>query len=275
MEEISKLDFQKQIKQKAKLFNAAKKKKAPVGYLEDDDIIKQLDLKEKSSKTVNGRLTGSKILQHNESLIIKINFVVTAGVLKGNAINQDIWIDMDDDERTAEGFDSLCYVLQRLGFSTSELEFKDVYDIIEDLSSQTLVAKLRVNCYKRKSGKNAGKLAVGISVTSLVESDEKVEEEAKDETEELEEEEDSEEVEEESEDEESEEESEEEPEQLEEDENDPSTWVGSKLFAEINGEDKEMLVVKYDEKTEKLHLKASARSKQVFKVDPSDVWTEE
>ena len=288
--DLSGADFKKMLKSKAKIFERSKKKEAPSGYVKDEEVIKAFGLRVGKGITCKARLSSAKLVEVNNSPVVKFRFVVTSGKNKGMPLQgADIWLNLDDDEKLEKAFDSIVFILQKLGYETDELDMENIADLLEELTKAKPYCILYMNCYKVKAGKSKGQVKYGVRVNATYEPDEDDEddedenededdESSDDDSEEDEEDSDGEDEEgedsdddgdsEESEgdddedsDSDSDEEAEEEDEEEQPDEDDPSTWVGYGVKVKVSGKTIKATVTAYNKKTKKITVEDSKGNK--------------
>jgi hypothetical protein len=239
------MGFLARIKKEKKVFDRAKKEKAPSGYVTDEEILEIFDLKVGKSVQVKAQLRKVEEGEVNDQDILRFRFTVMDGAGKGTPLDHTIWVNDEDIEET---FKEFVFILQKLGFDTDELTVSDLEDLVNELNEDKPLCRLSINAYKVKNGKNKGKIRTGLRVVSaLSDSEEEVEddegesddvpeydEEGEDIDEEDSEEEDSESDEEDESDEDDSDDEEGEEGDAEEDEideDDPTTWIGYDVIA--------------------------------------------
>jgi hypothetical protein len=184
--EVSKSDMVKKYAKFNKTIKRTGKETAPAGFVKDEEVIKLLGLKPGSGQTAKARLTSVKFVKVNDSEVLKFRFVIQSGKGKGTPVGTDIWFDADDEERTEKSLKEVIFMLQKLGYDTSEeLDMSKLCDLADDLSEEKPYCVIYVNCYKGKSGKSKGVVKYGVRVNSSYdpESDEEVDSDEEDEEE--------------------------------------------------------------------------------------------
>ena len=262
---MSASDFLKSVKNKKTIFNRSKKKEASQGYVEDSDIIEMFDLKPNKGVTAKARLRSCKIVNVNGTPILKTNFLVTEGPNKGTPLSNDVWINLDDDERLEQALDTINFMFQSLGYTTSDLSMEDIPKIVEELTANQPYCVVYLNCYKLRSGKNKGQLRYGLRVNGVYEPDlssvgksngssaalkvhkEEPEEDTEEAYEEAEAEDDL-------------------------DEDDPNTWIDYSAKVMIDGETITVTITSYDSETDTLEVVDSDDEKHQISPDAVVDW---
>lgn len=295
-EVLSSADFKKLVSGKKKVWDRAKKKDAPVGYVKDEEVIKMFGLRPGSGITLKVRLVSATLVMVNDTPIAKFKFIVQEGEHQGTPLQgSDIWLNLDDDEKLEDGLTTITFMLQKLGYETEELSLENLADVLAELTSEKPYCIIYLNCYVVKSGKNKGQKKYGVRVNSAYnesESDESddsededdeedEEEDSEDSSEDDDEEEDSEEADDDADgDDEPEYENDEEAESEEEDseeedgpdEDDPATWVGYGVIATINKKKTTITVTKYDKKKKLLIGTDKAKKSHSFSPEAVVDW---
>lgn len=297
---LSAAEIAEKLKGKKKVFDRSKKKDAPQGYVEDAEVVKMFSLKAGQGITQKAQLRSVSVVEINDALVFKMKFTVYSGEHKGTPLQEDIWLNLDDDEKLEKAMDSIVFMLQKLGYDTDELELDQVGQVAEDLTEEKPYCVIYISAYKRTGGKNKGKMSYGVRINSAFEpeqseesEDEDVESEVEDddeddeeseyesEEENLDEEEDGddeEEYDEEDDDEKLEEDDEELSDEGEFDEEDPSTWEGYICKAKPKRAKKvgKYEITSYNKKTKKLSVENVATGTKAT-ISPDQVidWVEE
>jgi hypothetical protein len=281
--EVSKSDFIKKLSKSKTVLKEARSKTAPSGYTTDEDVIKGFELRPGSGKTARCRLTSAKVVDVNDSPVVKFKFVVQDGPNKGMVLQNDVWMS-GTDEQMERSFESIVFLLQKLGYATDDIEIGDLYDLLSELTEEKPFCIVYLNCYKVQNGKNKGKLKYGLRVNSAYEPSEESEDEDDDEDEEPSEEDDEEDSEDEDdgpgEDEESDGDDEEEDDEEgdddsgEPDEDDPSTWVDFAVKCKPPKAKKAFVatVTKYTKKGNKLTVSTKDGTEYVISPDDVEDW---
>jgi hypothetical protein len=294
-EVLSSADFKKLVSGKKKVWDRSKKKDAPVGYVKDEEVIKMFGLRPGSGITVKARLVSASVVMvsgtRGEVPVAKFKFIVQEGEHQGTPLQgSDIWLPLDDDDELEKAFDTITFLLQKLGYETEDMTLDNLAEILAELTSEKPYCILYLNCYVGKSGKNKGVKKYGVRVNSAYtpdddnaedEGDEEDEEEdTEDDSEDDGEEEDSEESDEDSDgDDEPEYENDEEDDSEEEDseeegpdEDDPATWVGYGVIVPINKKKTTITVTKYDKKKKLLTGTDKAKKEHSFSPETVVDW---